>query len=124
MKLLYRGFSYDFTPGAQTTKEAQQLERSRRFQPDFPLLYRGFAYRANPNAASNQPLFAPISNLIYRGLSFSLNGWQAEANPRTELKRVHRENLYRNVQHRLQVAREQGNQELISLLERELRQIV
>jgi hypothetical protein len=46
-------------------------------------------------------------------------------NPRSrkELTQVHRVSIARNLEHRLQVARAQGNQELLRLLEDEKQQL-
>lgn len=41
---------------------------------------------------------------------------------RLEVARIHRDNLRQRLEHRLQVAKEQGNQHLIQMLEAEQRQ--
>lgn len=43
--------------------------------------------------------------------------------PSAELAKVHHANLLKNLEHRLQVARAQGDQNLIHLLERERDQL-
>jgi len=43
---------------------------------------------------------------------------------RAEVSQVHKENIRQRLEHRLRIAREQGNQDLIRLLEAEQRQAV
>lgn len=129
MKLVYRGVSYDYDPQAQ-----RNVKPSHKFQPAYTLLYRGAVYTVDPSIESQQRFVNPIADLIYRGVAYSLNGEMqpetgAQAAPRPaataqfDLASVHRGNLYRNVQRRLQAAQERGDQQLIHLLERELQQI-
>ncbi len=135
MQLFYRGTKYDYTPGS--LESAREANVYRALRPTFNLAYRGSVYLVDPNQEPHQSVARPVAPLSYRGVTYGLNGWTpAPANavvqrlnrsfntaPGTEVANIHRNNLYRNLQHRLQVAREKGDQNLISLLERELQQI-
>lgn len=128
MKLCYRGAVYESAPATDNLASEQTL------QPTYTLKYRGRAYTVNPAARSQAILDRPPVQLTYRGVAYGLNDALQpraiaprpaanRAAARAQVAAVHRENLYRNVQHRLQVAIEQGNDELIHLLEKELHQI-
>ncbi|HEY9752926.1 MAG TPA: hypothetical protein V6C46_08240, partial [Coleofasciculaceae cyanobacterium] len=85
-----------------------------------------------------QPVVSPITNLIYRGATYSMNGWQPTDCPVSmvtgagvcrssqtapDLATVHRQNLYQNLDRRLQIACQRGDRDLVQALEQELRQI-
>lgn len=127
MKLVYRGVSYEYDPHSQ-----QPSQHSREIRPIYNLMYRGVAYTVDPNVDSNVLSPKPIANLVYRGVAYALNGGikteatrelGAKASAK-EVAKVHRSNVYRNVQRRLQAAQERGDQHLVALLEQELRQVV
>ena len=140
MQLTYRGVNYDYNPrGAEAAREATVF---RALRPAYNLHYRGSVYAIDPNAEPSLPVSHPSAQLLYRGAAYALNGWTTpaaghkvsnvvssrhrfnkKASGDTELVTVHRANLHTNVQRRLQVARERGDQNLINLLERELQQI-
>lgn len=134
MQLTYRGAQYDYTP--RNTEAVREATVFRALRPTFNLHYRGSVYAVDPNVESNLPVLKPTAQLLYRGAAYALNGWAkpvtaATSKPaftgkafnHTEFVLVHRNNLYSNLQHRLQVARDKGDQDLINLLERELQQI-
>lgn len=135
MQLTYRGAQYDYTPrGAEAIREAPVF---RALRPAYNLHYRGSVYTVDPNVEPTLSVVQPTAQLLYRGAAYALNGWEksitavtskprfsVKASNRTELVTVHRSNLHNNLQHRLQVAREKQDQNLIDLLERELQQIV
>jgi hypothetical protein len=131
MKLFYRGVSYEYDP--QTRDHARSLAHVPVAQPH-NLLYRGFTYAVDPSIESKKSPVSAIANLIYRGVTYSLNGWAAEKakiraveRPRgsilPKLAEIHRSNLYRNIDRRLQVAQEHGDTNLVHLLEQERQQI-
>ena len=139
MQLTYRGNHYDYTArGAEAVRETTVF---RTIRPAFNLHYRGSVYTVNPDAELNLPAAQPKAQLLYRGAAYALNGWTqpaavqdtfsiASSKPRfsktaddAEFTAVHRTNLHTNLQRRLQVARERGDENLINLLERELQQI-
>lgn len=141
MQLTYRGAQYDYHPrNAETVRETNVY---REIRPTYNLHYRGAVYIVDPNAEPALPVSRPAAHLMYRGLAYTLNGGelspaavttragvvskprvQTKAAANAEFVTTHRSNLRSNVQRRLQVARERGDQNLVSLLERELQQIV
>lgn len=134
MKLTYRGVHYDYAPRAIETMPEEAVGHA--IKPTFNLSYRGATYSVDPNAASFAAAQPAIGPLMYRGVAYALNGWhestvaaktkklpQWKKSVRTETINTHRESLNRQLQHRLQVAREKGDQNLVSLLERELQQL-
>jgi hypothetical protein len=140
MQLTYRGAHYDYNP--RSAEAVRESNVSRAIRPAFNLHYRGSVYTVDPNAEPNLPVLKPTAQLVYRGSTYALNGWTKTAAVQgavrtvsteshfnqkafgsAEIATIHRSNLHTNVQRRLQVARERGDQNLISLLERELQQI-
>ncbi|MBW4692807.1 MAG: DUF4278 domain-containing protein [Lyngbya sp. HA4199-MV5] len=141
MQLTYRGAQYNYTP--RSAEAAQETTVFRAIRSSYTLHYRGAAYTVDPNAEPALPFVHPGANLMYRGVAYTLNGGDRAAaavqtrasvvasQPRhqkasndAEFVMTHRSNLRTNVQRRLQIARERGDQNLVSLLERELQQIV
>lgn len=135
MKLIYRGQTYEYEPGVG---EAPAVEQVREPRSSYRLQYRGLAYTVNPNVVERQPVVSPVTNLIYRGATYSMNGWQPTARPvsmaicagvsrcsqtSSDVAAVHRRNLYQNLDRRLQIACQRGDRDLVQALERELRQI-
>jgi hypothetical protein len=136
MKLIYRGQSYEYEPGVG---EAPVVEQVREPRASYTLQYRGMAYTVDPNVVVRQPVVRPVTNLIYRGVTYGMNGWQPSAEQAkgtvtpegtpwkmgmsSELSAIHRRNLYQNVERRLQSARQRGDRDLVQVLERELQQI-
>ena len=126
MKLLYRGLSYEYNPGTIVGRSEEQAAIGN----PYTLSYRGSSFNVYPGLASSQTMPRPVGNLIYRGQSYALNGGQPIAARQvrkvdriSEISRVHRSNLHLNVQRRLEAAQAQGDQTLVSLLERELQQV-
>ncbi|XHX80208.1 MAG: DUF4278 domain-containing protein [Stenomitos frigidus ULC029] len=140
MQLTYRGAHYDYTPCA--AKAARETNVFRALRPTYNLHYRGSVYTVDPNAEQSPAAAQFTGQLFYRGVTYSLNGemlprarkattgvssrpaFNTKTSSPAEFAAVHRDNLHKNVQHRLQVARDKQDQVLINLLERELQQIV
>lgn len=142
MQLTYRGAQYDYTP--RSAEAVRETNVFRAIRPSYNLHYRGAVYTVDPNAEPALPSVHPSANLVYRGVAYNLNGgkrstaavqnrasvgssrphFHQKASDNAEFVLTHRSNLRSNVQRRLQVARERGDQNLVSLLERELQQIV
>lgn len=141
MQLTYRGAQYNYTP--RSAEAAQETNVFRAIRPSYTLHYRGAVYTVDPNGEPALPFVHPGANLMYRGVAYTLNGGDratatvqtraavVSSKPRhqkasndAEFVMTHRNNLRTNVQRRLQIARERGDQNLVSLLERELQQIV
>jgi hypothetical protein len=133
MKLSYRGVNYEHTKPTLEVTEGEILGKYRGtgwrchtlkevpvLQPNMALTYRGVNYETNPAAGAcrhlSQGVEAPAGG---RPSIFSRSLADRRAN--TD---VHRANLKRNLERRLQAARERGDEQLVSLLEAESRQLV
>lgn len=141
MKLSYRGVHYEapltavegVERGITGNYRGQTVHftypRHIPVQPILDLKYRGTAYRttasggveagiadaiqvASPNGLETRPALATIPAAMSRHAKMD------------EVNRVHRDNIYRQLQHRIDVARARGDQSLIQLLEREMQQIM
>jgi hypothetical protein len=129
MKLTYRGIDYDYTQPTLEVTEGEILGR-----------YRGAAWRCQ--TVQELPIPRPNAMLNYRGASYLSNptaGIQpvqmahtiATRRPipcttgplRQEVSRLHQANVKRSLEHRLQVAQQQGDRRLIDLLEAERGQL-
>lgn len=131
MKLSYRGASYEYNPPTLEVTEGEVMGR-----------YRGAAWRCH--TVKEMPYAQPRLDLSYRGVPYTTGDVARDRAPRRvgaaglsmvsaqvptalpvlrEVSRIHRANLQRNLQHRLEVAKAQGNTYLIDLLEAESRQL-
>jgi hypothetical protein len=131
MKLTYRGANYESNP---LTLEPTASTLSGK--------YRGRAWKHN--YPRHIPQTQPTAELKYRGVSYYIGDpLQVEfmiqskqhshaasvaqiSKPEklgSELAEIHHTNIHRNLEHRLEVAREKGDQHLIRLLEDEARQM-
>jgi Domain of unknown function (DUF4278) len=137
MKLCYRGVDYDYNPPSLEVRESE-----------FTGCYRGrplkFSY------VSHVPVPQPVGNYTYRGIQYSTNsqgqiqssvaaperlpvfqagraatgtGLKARRHLLQEATEAHRNNIQQSVQHRIEVARAQGNENLLHQLEDELHQL-
>lgn len=137
MKLSYRGAHYDYEPIAANMAESELTGhyRGRHFQFNYPrhipvpqpiltLNYRGSTYRTT--ATGGTEALVPVEGLrevastSTQSIKTSLRARQALL---SEVARVHRQNIQRSLEHRIEVARAKGDQQLINLLEREMQQI-
>lgn len=137
MKLCYRGIEYDYNPPSLevTESELQGRYRGRPLhfsyvkhipfpQPVAELTYRGVPYRTNANGQVEQ-----ISRPVATKSQFQTN---RAANPMAEARRnllkeaavVHRQNVERTLRRRIEVAKSQGNDQLLHQLEAEMHQLV
>lgn len=143
MKLIYRGNTYDYHPELASDRTAP-FKSINGYRTPYTVTYRGLSYTVNPNQPIAEPPLPTSYDLRYRGLAYHVTRdaqgvatmtTQAPAQaqvgskaipaslPRNYTAKVHKANLLQNVQRRLQVARERGDQELIRLLEAELNQL-
>ncbi|NDJ18023.1 DUF4278 domain-containing protein [Myxacorys almedinensis] len=144
MKLTYRGSTYEADPTHPSRIDAQRFDSVRE---PFVLAYRGSTYRFDPTQPA-QTTYIPRSayQLSYRGDRYYLANQERMAIARStrsvnqpvsvpdrisyaiagsrDLAAVHRANLERNLQRRIQIAEETGDQALLALLEAEQRQLV
>jgi hypothetical protein len=129
MKLSYRGAHYEYNQPTLEVTEGEILGRYRGanwrchtlqempiLQPGQPLKYRGTAYRSG-----EQPGLCPVD--VAQSAIVRCQIPCTTAPIRKEVSRVHRANLERNLEYRLQVAKQKGNQVLIDLLEAERSQL-
>lgn len=148
MRLIYRGASYDYNSPSLETRETDLLRRHQGTyqrcktlqETSYPLTYRGVRYTTDQvaEALSSTPTLRSPQKLVYRGQQYlkhpsgaieTVVAEKAVRVPNTtagllkEVGRVHQDNLRRNLQHRLQIAKQQGNQTLVNLLEAESKQL-
>ncbi len=143
MKIYYHGNSYDYEPSKVGSRDRQVVRPQRPFN----LSYRGVTYHVDPNVEPAEVSASQTAyNLRYHGAIYPVlvnSSAQAEATvltqptsttkvrnssvsqvlTRQDVARVHQANIRQNLQHRLQVARERGDQSLVNLLEVELQEI-
>jgi len=138
MKLTYRGVSYEYNPPIMELTEGEIGGK-----------YRGANW--SQSYLRHIPIPQPVANLNYRGVAYSTGHpvdveasqlrkryvnseilTTVEAVPTVssrkqlldELNNAHLTSIRRNLEHRLQVARANGDQNLIRLLEAEAEHIV
>ncbi|NEQ49206.1 MAG: DUF4278 domain-containing protein [Leptolyngbya sp. SIO3F4] len=139
MKLTYRGIEYDHNPPMLEISESEILcnyrGRSHRYtyvrhipfpQTQAKFTYRGASYQTNRHGqrqAVNQTEIKSVFSAFQRKL--------AELTPMMDERRQllresalsHSQSIQRSLEHRIAVAREQGNINLLQQLEDEMRQM-
>jgi hypothetical protein len=122
MKLSYRGVNYDEAPSTLEVTEGE-----------IGGMYRGQKWRYHYPRHVATPL--PIHNLKYRGVPYGSDQLIATTPAKTGIIRnereqildewtnLHLQNIRRSLEHRLQVAKANGDQNLIRLLEAEFKQM-
>jgi len=145
MKLTYRGADYDYNPPMLEVTESEVACRYRAQPARYTyvrhvpipqmaekLTYRGATYRTSRKGEilavdgtlpSSQSLAAKLSVLRDKLMGNS-SAAQARRQLLRESSKLHRESITRSLQHRMEVAKEQGNEQLVQQLESELRQVV
>lgn len=126
MKLIYRGVKYEYDP----TQRGHD-DRFSEFQEPITLTYRGNRYQLDPNRPARSEVEQPPRELIYRGNRYWLgypDGKPAlskvvRSNSMKDLFATHRANLQKNLQRRIEVARQKGDEALLALLEAERRHL-
>lgn len=143
MRLCYRGVYYDYVPPTDAVTEGEVLGTYRGqawrehilkhlpvHQPSHYLKYRGVPYWTNqvtntgrvvePRVAITEPASTRKSRVRPFGIPTpSLTKRQRLA----ELATVHRASIEQSLNHRLTVARQRGDQNLVQLLEAEQQQM-
>lgn len=140
MKLTYRGVSYEHNPAMLEVNEGEIGGKYRGTswkhhyprhipvpQPKIDLKYRGVAYcTGDPVDVEAALLRKNYAQATSQALNVT-NEVELHHNSRqqvlVELNQAHLNNVRRSLEHRLQVAREQGDRDLIRLLEAEVEQI-
>lgn len=143
MKLSYRGVRYDSvsTPIDMVESEGTGHYRGNNFhftyprhipvpQPVVELKYRGVAYQTN--ASGKAEFISPAIRAakaavrdVFRpsGIDQARSAIRTRQAILSEVANIHRQNIERSLQHRIEVARARGDQNLVSVLEREMQQI-
>lgn len=146
MKLTYRGIEYDYNPPMLEVTESKIACRYRgqvaRYtyvrhvpipQPAERLTYRGVAYQTTrygqvQQLTGQQLTEQPTRQGALSGLRSKLVGVSPAIKVRRELlqeaSQHHKENIARSLQHRIEVAKAQGNDILLQQLESEMHQSV
>jgi len=139
MRLCYRGVDYDYNPPSLEVKEREMLGHYRgrplHFnyvsyvpvpQPVANLTYRGVAYSTTTQGQVGPSLVAPGQRpSVFETLKSADNSiLKARRHLLKESTQSHRNNIQRTLQHRIEVARAQGNDMLLRQLEEEMHQMV
>ncbi|WP_072015992.1 DUF4278 domain-containing protein [Leptolyngbya sp. KIOST-1] len=136
MKLCYRGVDYDYNPPSLEVRESELTGHYRgrplRFsyvrhlpvtQPIGNYTYRGVSYSTNCHGQIQPPVAVPQRQPVFQaGHGTASRGLQARRHLLREAAEAHRVNIQRSIQHRIEVARIQGNDQLLRQLEDELHQ--
>ncbi len=139
MKLTYRGVEYDHNPPMLEVAESDVLckyrGRQHRYtyvrhvpfpQAQAQLIYRGAAYQTNRHGQC-QTVAQAESKSVFSAFQRKLAELTPLMDERRQLlqeaARSHSESIQRSLEHRIAVAREQGNVNLLQQLEDEMRQM-
>ena len=139
MKLTYRGVEYDHNPPMLEVSESdilcQYRGRLHRYtyvrhvpfpQAQATLTYRGATYQANRHGqrkAVDQAEQTSVFSAFQRKLAELTPLMDERRQLLRESARSHSESIQRSLEHRIAVAREQGNTSLLNQLEDEMRQM-
>jgi hypothetical protein len=132
MNLSYRGVKYRFTPFTPVATTSEVIGRYRGqpcrrshfdlsiSQPRLTLKYRGVSY---VTGSQGQVASRPLESVAHDIKMAPVVGLTDLSRIQSELEKVHNLSIQKNVERRLDVARNQGNQTLIHLLENEQKQL-
>ncbi|MCY6489328.1 arginine synthesis PII-interacting regulator PirA [Leptolyngbya sp. GGD] len=126
MRLIYRGVEYEYDPTQPRTNLVDRVFSSRE---PITLTYRGNRYQMDPTQPAQPAEARRPHELIYRGVRYWVGASgdrpvTSRLNTIANLAATHHANLQRNLQHRIEVARQNGDYNLLSLLEAERNQLV
>lgn len=138
MKLCYRGVNYDYNPLSLEVRESELTGtyrgRSMHFsyvshvpvpQPVANYTYRGVGYSTNAQGQIQPPTATPERLPVFQaGRVAAATGLKARRHLLKDAAEAHRINVQQSIQHRIEVARAQGNDQLLSQLEAEMHQLV
>jgi hypothetical protein len=97
-------------------------------QPSLNLKYRGVAYRTTElgtvESIAHTVETKPALEVVHSVSAQTSPVRQSRRTMIAEVARVHRENIQRSLQHRLEVAKARGDESLIHQLEQEMQQFV
>lgn len=133
MKLSYRGVSYESEPSILEMNQGEMGGKYRgqqwqyrypkhipQVQPKLYMQYRGVTYstRSVPRTVNS-----PVAQSELTGTFCPVPVKKDYQVFRNEMAKTHLENIRRNLERRLQVAKESGNDNLVNLLEKESEQL-
>lgn len=134
MKYSYRGISYESEPSLLEIKEGDVGGRYRgnewnhhyprhmlTLQPKLYRQYRGVSYSTCPMVATEH---FPYNTVPSSDSARSVPKQKETPSLNHPIAKLHLENLRRNLERRLQVAKENGNETLVLLLEKEFKQLI
>ena len=141
MKLTYRGVEYDYNPPVLevTRSELTGQYRGQKTQYSYVrhvpipqlaerLSYRGVSYLTTRTGGIQQLGGQKATPNAWANLTGKLTGSSPAAQARRGLLKessvLHQQNIARSLQHRMEVAKQKGNQTLLEQLESEQRQSV
>lgn len=126
MKLIYRGAEYEYDP---TQGRSRTNDRISLFREPITLTYRGDTYQIDPTRPVESTVERRPYELIYRGDRYWVGAPGSKpvlsrSRQMADLGAMHRANLQRNLQRRIEAAREKGDNTLLALLEAERRELI
>jgi hypothetical protein len=141
MKLTYRGVEYDYNPPVLETTLSETPGQYRGQtshyayvrhlpipQPAERLCYRGVAYQTTRTGEIQQLGDRTSAKPALTNLANKLTGSSSAAQARRTLLKessvLHQQSIARSLQHRIEIAKQKGNQPLLEQLEAEMRQNV
>jgi hypothetical protein len=135
MRLTYRGINYEpeMMPLEPTESEVAGKYRGKpwryhyprhipKLQPKLWLQYRGVHYSKRPVVQSSSLTEIPIPAVTSQG-ELPSPRYFASQTKLTEAEQAHFESIRQNLEHRLSVARQNGNEQLVSMLEKEYQEL-
>lgn len=124
MRFIYRGVRYNHEPSAMAVREAEVGGK-----------YRGQLWQRHVLVEQQAP--QPIRHLKYRGVPYTIGEIAAPVaieatlasdgilnNLMPRVSHLHRANIQRNIERRIEVAKAQGNSLLVAMLEREFDEVM
>lgn len=136
MKLVYRGNTYDSDPVAVDLVESATVGqyRGQTYRFTYPrhipvpqtaadLKYRGVAYHRDAQGNVTSAVTPTPARQETQPAYFISEPSLSRKAKLAEAAKVHHETIRRHLQHRLEVARQKGDQTLIQQLEHEMQQI-
>lgn len=136
MRLTYRGINYkpEMMPLEAKEGEVAGKYRGKPWHYHYPrhmpplnpklwLQYRGVPYSKHPVVHTSFLPELPIPAVTANGELPSPPYFASQNQGMEEAEQAHLESIRQNLQHRLSVAREKGNEQLVSMLEKEYQEL-
>lgn len=137
MKLCYRGVEYDHNPPTLEMRESEITGCYRGHALKFSYVshvpvpqtvanytYRGVGYSTNAQGQIQPPMATPEHQPVFQAEQVGkARGLGGRRHLLMEAADAHRLNVQQSIQHRIEVAQAQGNNQLLQQLEDELHQI-